>query len=319
MIIYNIEQIKALDWRGHLAAMMRALREELIDFANGHTVVPMPFHLSVPEVQGDCHIKGGYNKKGSVFVIKMATGFYANTKLGLPSADGLFLVCCKQTGMIQSILCDAGYLTTMRTALIACIAADLTPGCHQQVSIIGTGELACLVLEMMQQCYPGARFSLWGRNKKRLAQLQASYPFINTESELSALVQRGGLVVSTTASTSALIFAKDIREPVHFIALGADQLGKQELDESVFARAEQIIVDSKAQSLVYGDSAHAVKKNLIQSTALLELGSVLQAPQVLNKEAQVSITDLIGIAPQDLAIANYFGSLLSKLRPVELS
>lgn len=308
MIIYNLEQIKSLPIRQHLPAMMRAISKELIDFANGHSVVPMPFHLSVPESVGECHIKGGYNRTDEILVMKMATGFYANTQHGLPSSDGLFMVCCKKTGMIQAILCDAGYLTTLRTAVTACIAASLTPWLTDKISIIGTGELAKLLVEIMSQYYPQASISLWGRNKDRVAQMQQNYSFVRCEHDLATLVKTGGIVISTTASTSSLVYAKDLAEPIHLIALGADQPGKQEIDESVFAIAEQIIVDSKAQALLYSDSAMAVKNQKIQASALLEIGVVLQ--NAMNNDAQVSITDLSGIAPQDIGIAKYIVSAL---------
>src|SRR5580704_6546786 len=105
MIIYNTQQIKSVEIKHHLPQMMHVISEELIDFANGKSVVPLPFHLNVSESNGECHVKGGYNTNDALFVIKIATGFYANTKYGLPSGDGLFIVGCRETGMIQAILC----------------------------------------------------------------------------------------------------------------------------------------------------------------------------------------------------------------------
>lgn len=309
MIIYTKEQIKLVELKHHLPQMMRVIREELIEFAKGKSVVPTPFHLNVLESNGECHIKGGYNTADAFFVIKMATGFYANTKHDLPSGDGLFIVCCKQTGMIQAILCDAGYLTTLRTAVTACIVATLTPELTDKISIIGTGELAKLVIEMMHQQYPEAPISLWGRNKDKIILMQKAYPFVKYESDLTALVRKGGIVISTTASTSPLVYAQDIGEKVHLIALGADQPGKQEIDESVFSLAQQVIVDSNAQSMLFGDCAIAVKNQTIQASALVELGFVLQS--TASQQAHVSITDLVGVAPQDIGIAKYMLYALS--------
>lgn len=312
MVIYNTQQIKSLEIKHHLPQMMRVISEELVDFANGKSVVPMPFHLNVPESNGECHIKGGYNTNDALFVIKIATGFYANTKCGLPSADGVFIVCCKETGVIQAILCDAGYLTTLRTAVTACIASTLTPSLTNRISIIGTGDLAKLVIEIMHQQYPNACISLWGRNKHKIDQIQKDSPFVIYESNLTTLVKKGGVVISATASTTPFVYANDIAEKVHFIALGADQPGKQEIDESVFSVAEQVVVDSKAQSMLYGDSAIAIKNQKIPASSLMEMGFVLQS--AMNQHAHVSITDLIGIAPQDIGIAKYIVHMLSNSR-----
>ncbi|MBN1272884.1 MAG: hypothetical protein JXB26_11510 [Candidatus Aminicenantes bacterium] len=40
----------------------------------------------------DVHIKYGYIKKDNVYVIKIASGFYENENLGLPSGNGLMLL-----------------------------------------------------------------------------------------------------------------------------------------------------------------------------------------------------------------------------------
>nr|WP_298626761.1 hypothetical protein [uncultured Legionella sp.] len=192
MIIYTMEQIKSVEIKSHLPQMMSAISKELIDFANGKSVVPMPFHLNISESNGECHIKGGYNSNDALFVVKIATGFYANTQYGLPPGDGLFIVCSKETGMILAILCDAGYLTTLRTAVTACIASTLPPWLTDRISIIGTGELAKQVIEIMHQQYPNACISLWGRNKNKSAQMQKNYPFIMHESDLTTMIKKEG-------------------------------------------------------------------------------------------------------------------------------
>lgn len=303
MRIYTRAQIKSLHIRQHLAGLMQAIENELIQFANGRTVVLMPLHLDFAEAKGECHVKAGYTRDDSLCAIKIATGFYNNHALGLPAGDGLIVIICKKTGMINAILCDEGYLTTLRTAITACIAAKLTPWPIARISIVGTGTLARLLLEIIQQLYPKIDIYLWGRNQTAVADLQREYPGLKTENDLSLLIKKGGLVITTTASNKPLIDACDIDKKIHIIAVGADQPNKQELDVGVLAIADQIMVDCQEQAQHFGDSAIALKAGTIKIAQLTELGHVLQSR--INVDVRVIITDLTGIAPQDIGIAKY--------------
>ncbi len=304
MIIYDAAQIKAtLNLQLDLPFMMRAIRDELVSFSNGNFVTGMPLHLDFLEENGDCHIKAGYNKNDEIFIIKVATGFYGNKTIGLPAGDGLMLIVCKNTGLIQSILCDAGYLTTLRTAITVCLAATLTPWQTNRVSIIGTGELAQLIIALIHQLHPKTSIHIWGRDQEKIKQIQVKYPYVYSEKNLSTLIFHGGIICTTTASKSPIIYPHDLSKRVHIIAVGADQPGKQEIDAAVFSMADHVIVDSKERASRYGDSAIALKNGHIISSNLIEIGQAFHAK--IHQNAQTIVTDLAGIAPQDIGIAKY--------------
>ena len=58
---------------------------------------------------GNLHIKSGYLKKDSIFIVKQVTGFPKNKELGLSTSDGCILVFCANTGVLKTILLDRGY------------------------------------------------------------------------------------------------------------------------------------------------------------------------------------------------------------------
>jgi ornithine cyclodeaminase/alanine dehydrogenase-like protein (mu-crystallin family) len=60
-----------------------------------------------------------------VYVLKVASGFYDNEKLGVPFADGVILVFSQQTGHLNSVLHDQCWLTDMRTAAAGAVAAHI--------------------------------------------------------------------------------------------------------------------------------------------------------------------------------------------------
>ena len=75
-------------------------------YSAGEAVVPPVGELILDK--GEVHIKYGYLKQAEYYVIKIASGFYDNPDLGLPSGNGLMLLFGQQTGELVSILLDEG-------------------------------------------------------------------------------------------------------------------------------------------------------------------------------------------------------------------
>ena len=118
----------------------------------------------------------------------------------------------------------------------------------------------------------------------------------------SELAQSCELIVCCTASKSPVLFAKDIRPGTHIIAVGADGNGKQELGSEIFDKADIYTVDSLSQCLLYRDSSYS-SRNKADFT---ELGEIIQLPSLRrNSDSQLTVSDLTGIAVQDIQIAQY--------------
>lgn len=259
MQIFHKEDIeRCISLNDDLARLILSQKKAFIDFSSGHINVPMPLQMSFRNPPGDCHVKAGYHEEDDIFIVKIATGFYQNKDLGLPAGDGAILVFSKSTGLLQSILCDNGYLTLLRTALAACVASQISDITH--IGIIGTGNLSKMTAKLMHLLYPKIGITIWGRN---------------TNNSLDELLKLSDLVITTTASNIPIIKAKDITRKMHIIALGADESNKQELDENIFKITDVIIVDSKTQALKFGESYHAIKSGIINVNKLEELGVIL--------------------------------------------
>ncbi|MEZ7854026.1 MAG: hypothetical protein QMB12_02885, partial [Cyclobacteriaceae bacterium] len=67
-------------------------------YSNGQSVVPPVGELLFNNPPGDVHIKYGYILDDDYYVIKIASGFYENPKLGIASGQGLMLLFKQQTG-----------------------------------------------------------------------------------------------------------------------------------------------------------------------------------------------------------------------------
>lgn len=72
-----------------------------------------------------------------------------------------------------------------------------------------------------------------------------------------------------------MLFDHQLQSGTHITAVGADDVGKQELEETIFDRADLIIVDNLLQCSSYGDLSHAKNADL---NSVIELGKWLQEP-----------------------------------------
>ena len=277
MKIINLDQIKetlkTID-------IIPAIEKGFVAYSNGNAVVPPVGELLFKNPPGDVHIKYGYIVGDEYYVIKVASGFYDNPKLNLSSSNGLMLLFSQKTGAILGILLDEGYLTDLRTAAAGAIAAKyLAPSKITNIGIIGTGIQAKLQLIFLKKVTDCRNVIVWGRSLEKLTSFQIEIEqegfSIQITQEIETVTSGCNLIVTTTPSTSPLLWATQIKKGTHITAVGADSPHKQELDSNIFGQADIIVVDSIEQCIERGDIAHAIKDGVISQEKLVELGTVI--------------------------------------------
>ena len=104
------------------------------------TVMPPILRVDIEKYHGESDVKAAYVEGLDSFAVKVASGFFNNSKLGLPSSNGLMILLDSQTGIIKSVLLDKGYSTDVRTAIAGAIASKyLSNPESSTVAIIGAG------------------------------------------------------------------------------------------------------------------------------------------------------------------------------------
>ena len=289
--------------------ILEAIEQGFVIYSRGEAVIPPVAALHFDHPSGDCHIKYGYAKNGKYYVVKIASGFHDNPKLGLPAGNGLMLLFDKQTGRLLAVLLDEGYLTDIRTAAAGCVAAKyLAPKNISCIGIVGTGAQGYYQLKLLSFVTKCRKAMIWGRDASKAKKMKEHPGLRDWEIEiakdLDQLTTACNLIVTTTSSSHPLLFARQIRPGTHITAVGADDLGKQELDPEIFAKANRVVVDSRTQCLEFGDVSYAVKGGTIEKGRLVELGEVVMDPSLRRtSEEQITVADLTGVAIQDLQIA----------------
>lgn len=290
--------------------IIHTIEQAFIAYSNNKVVTAPVGELIFKNPPGDVHIKYGYIIHDDYYVVKIASGFYDNPKLNLPSSNGLMFLFSQKTGETVSILLDEGYLTDIRTAAAGAIAAKyLAPSSVKNIGIVGTGIQAKLQLLFLKKVTNCRSVIVCGRNEENLKKFQTELEKksgfkIQITHDIENVTSRCNLIVTTTPSTIPLIFEKQIKNGTHITAIGADSSYKQELDSALFKSANIIVADSISQCVERGDIAHAIKDHVINKTHIVELGNIISGKNHgRTSDNQITITDLTGLAVQDIAIA----------------
>ncbi len=286
--------------------------------SKGETVMPPILRLDIKKYHGESDVKAAYVDGLDSFAIKVASGFFKNPSLGLPSSNGLMILLDSKTGVLKSVLLDKGYLTDIRTAIAGAIAAKHLSNVEiDNIGIIGAGIQANLQLKALLLVKNPKKTKIWARDSLKVKKFIENYKnIINIEPSSSAeeLVTSSNIVVTTTPSSNPLIKNEWLKKGMHITAMGSDAEHKNELDPKIINECNLYIPDSQSQTSILGELHHALKNNFVSSDRVFrDLGSVILDPNLGRRHKDdITVCDLTGTGVQDTAIARYTYNLALK-------
>jgi ornithine cyclodeaminase len=287
--------------------IMSQIEQGFQTYSEGRVTVPSVGEMILEK--GEVHIKYGFIQGEEYYVIKIASGFYGNPALGLPSGNGMMLLYSQATGEPVSILLDEGYLTDIRTAMAGAIAARyLAPSKVHRIGIAGTGTQARLQLSYLKNVVNCRNVLVWGRNQNKLDVYKSDMVkegfTIETTLDAPAIMQQCELVVTTTPAKTPYLDRKYLRPGIHITAVGSDTPDKQELDSRILRDADIIVADSIMQCLARGEIYKAIEAGKLRDEKLIELGEIISGTATgRSSDEQITLADLTGVAVQDIKIA----------------
>ena len=284
-------------------AVVASVRSALIAHATGEILSPPPGHLSFDAPPGDCHIKFGRAQGSSIFVIKVATGFYDNPKRGLSSSNGLMLVLSAEDGAPLALLNDQGWLTDARTAAAGVVAVEACGGPRgDTLGLIGAGVQAHMQARWIAAAHGFRNIAVWGRSPAKAERLSDSLRkdgfAVTTCATTGAVAACALTIVTCTPSRAPLLQDSAVGREHLIVAVGADAPGKRELDPAIVARADRIVCDDVGQCLDHGE----IQGQSPDPTRLAVLGELLRSAAPL-RPGSLTVVDLTGLPAQDIAVA----------------
>lgn len=281
--------------------------------ATGGVIMPPILSMDIPERHGEVDVKTAYVPGLPGFAIKMSPGFFNNPSLGLPSLNGLMVLFSSETGIVQAVLLDNGYLTDVRTAAAGAVAArHLAPREVHTAGVLGAGVQADLQIRALQLERDFQELLVWARDPgKAAAYAERMSEVLQRPARVCASVQQcvqeSQLIVTTTPSAEPLIRAEWLHPGLHITAMGSDAAGKNELEPGVILRAHRFVCDRLAQSRSNGELRNAIGQGLIPAEMNFDELGELCAGQKVGREddTQITVCDLTGTGVQDTAIASH--------------
>ncbi len=285
-----------------------AIEDAFTWLCEGKVEMPPVMHIEVAEHRGDVDIKSACVRGLDHLAVKVASGFFDNPKLGLPSGGAMVVVLSARTGFCESVMLDNAYLTDLRTGLAGAVAArHLAPGKVRTVGVLGSGAQARYQVQALRLVRDFERVLVSARDAGRtgayVAEMSEALALPVRAANPEELVRESDLVITTTPARAPIVEASWLHPGMHITAMGSDLPGKQELDPEILRRADRVVCDSRSQCRAMGELQHAVSL-LDGDGAPTELGEVTSgvAPGRQSPE-EITVCDLTGTGVQDTAIA----------------
>ena len=302
---HDLRACVALDLES-IAAVEQAFRL----LATSAVAMPPILRLDVSEHNGEVDVKTAYLPGVPRFAIKVSPGFFDNPTLGLPSLNGLMVLLSAQTGLLDALLLDNGYLTAVRTAAAGAVAAKwLARKNASCVALLGAGEQARLQLAALRLVRDIREVRIWARDPAQAQAFAAELEGVRASAapSIDAALAGADIAVTTTPSREPLLQARHLHPGLHITAMGSDAEHKNEIAPAALALADLYVADRLSQTRVLGELHHALVGGAVSDeSAFAELGQVIAGLHPGRTDAeQVTLCDLTGTGVQDTAIASF--------------
>ena len=282
------------------------LRKLFRDLATGQAVQPAQQLVEFPQGAGDFINYLGVLAQDGVYGVK--TSPYIVREQG-PLVTAWTLLMSMRTGQ-PLLLCDAGELTTARTAATTVVAVDaLAPLNATRLAIIGSGKVAQAHLHYAKNLRDWQSISLYSpslcEDAQTVSLLKNIEPRLNIVDSREAAVQDADVIMLCTSSAGPVIDPPSLSKPALITSIStnaprAHEVPPQSLnDMQVFCDYRLTTPGSAGEMLIAGEQ-HGWDKNAIVGDLADLLSDKVQRPAY---DRHVFFRS-IGLGLEDIALAN---------------
>ncbi|MBH8612019.1 ornithine cyclodeaminase family protein [Pseudomonas mohnii] len=300
-----ITQPQAREWLAQVD-VPQIMRNLFRDLAAGQAVQPAQQLVEFPQGAGDFINYLGVLAKEGVYGVK--TSPYIVREQG-PLVTAWTLLMSMQTGQ-PLLLCDAGELTTARTAATTAVAVDaLAPLKATRLAIIGSGKVAQAHLRYVKSLRDWQSISLYSPNLsddvETVALLKSIEPRLTIVDSREAAVVDAQVIMLCTSSAGPVIDPSSLRKPALITSIStnaprAHEVPPQSLnDMQVFCDYRLTTPGSAGEMLMAGEQ-HGWNNDAIVGDLADLLSEKVQRPDYHRHVFFRSI----GLGLEDIALAN---------------
>ncbi|MDD2614690.1 MAG: alanine dehydrogenase [Methanosarcina sp.] len=300
------EEVKSvMDMKSDMQVVERAFRQHGL----GRVQMPPKSYLYYTAYNGDLRTMPAYLEEENITGVKIVNVHPSNPARGLPTVMALIVLISPETGAPIAVM-DGTYLTDIRTGAAGGIAAKyLARKDSKVIGMVGAGNQAKAQLRALCEVFEPELVKVVSRTKESSEQFIREMVDITPceilHEEKIEKVCNCDILVTTTPTRKPIVKAHWIKKGTHINAIGADAIGKEELDPELLIRSK-IIVDDMVQALHSGEvnvplSKHYISENDIHA----QLGEVITGLKPgRTSEDEITIFDSTGLAIEDVASAH---------------
>ncbi|KPU60807.1 ornithine cyclodeaminase/mu-crystallin family protein [Pseudomonas fluorescens] len=282
------------------------LRKLFRDLAAGQAVQPAQQLVEFPQGAGDFINYLGVLAEDGVYGIK--TSPYIVREQG-PLVTAWTLLMSMQTGQ-PLLLCDAGELTTARTAATTAVAVDaLAPLTANRLAIIGSGKVAQAHLHYVKGLRDWQSISLYSpslnEDAETVSLLKNIEPRLNIVDSREAVTQDADVIMLCTSSAGPVIDPSSLRKPALITSIStnaprAHEVPPQSLNDMQVFCDYRLTTPGSAGEMLIAAEQHGWDRSAI----------VGDLPDLLSEKVQRPDYDRhvffrsIGLGLEDIALAN---------------
>ena len=275
--------------------------------------MPAKLYLYFNKYNGDLRTMPSYLEELDISAVKIVNVHPDNpSKHKLPTVMAVIVLIDPSTGFPLAII-GGTTVTDMRTGAAGGIAAKfLARKDSKIVGLVGAGAQAKTQMMALFEIYNKLEeIRVWSRHPETrnnfLAEAEREYghlcKFVPKES-VRKTVEEADIVVASTPSKEPLVMNDMIVPGMHINCIGADAIGKEELDPFILKRAK-IVIDDWAQASHSGEINVPLRDKIITKKDIWgEIGEIVAGLKPgRTSEDEITIFTSTGLAVQDAVTA----------------
>jgi alanine dehydrogenase len=262
----------------------------------GHVQMPAKIYIYYKKYNGDLRAMPSFLENLDTSAVKIVNVHPDNrTKVNLPTVMAIIVLIDPATGAPIAIM-GGTTITDMRTGAAGSVAAKyLARRNSKTVGLVGAGAQAKTQLMALLEVYKELEevrvcSQTQETKKKFVTETQQAYGNmfqVTSAASVKKAVTDADIVVTTTPSRKPLVTNDMVAAGTHINCIGADAVGKEELDPNILKRAK-IVVDDWEQA------AHSGEINVPLSRGIITKDNIW---------AEITVFTSTGLAIQDAVTA----------------
>lgn len=292
------------------------IERAMIEVSRGRANLPLRWMMPLGGGNAMGIMPGGMEDP-AVHGIKLVSLYPANPKRGLSSHQGIILLFDTETGTPIAAL-DGASVTAQRTAAASAAATRALARQDARVlAILGAGEQADHHLPAQLAVRPFDEVRVWTRTHANAEAFAARHR--DSVGQISAVgtaedaVRGADVVVTVTASPTAILKGEWLEPGQHLNIVGASVASAREIDDEAMARGRYYVDTLAGARAQAGEFIDAVKAGAIGDDHIVgEIGRVYEGALDGRRTAdEITIYKSLGVAAQDLAAGH---AILERVR-----